>query len=184
MSRRLSRCHFCLRARRPRSLICDRVWRLPRRWRAWESTTATTIIARAGKPSEDADPARTAMRPVVRTSAGARMTTMTRAQVPAHATTAAATTVARAPISLAPGVAHAPTGTMIPPCAAIAAALTPTRVAAVPDAPRAPAMTGIPPLARVAAHAALRPPTLVDAIAALAQRSHRRVAAASGATSL
>jgi len=172
-----------MRACRPRSLICDRVWRLPRRWRAWESTTATTIIARAGKPSEDADPARTAMRPVVRTNAGARMTMMTRAPVPARATTAAATTVALAPISLAPGVAHAPTGTTIPPCAATAAALTPMRVAAPPDAPRAPAMTGRTPLAREAASAALRPPTLVGAIAALAQRSRRRVAAASGATS-
>lgn len=183
MSRRLSRCHFCLRVCQPRSLICDRVWRLPRRWRAWESTTATTIIARAGKPSEDADPARTAMRPVVRTNAGARMTTMTRAPALAHATTAVAMTVALAPTSLAPGVAHAPTGTTIPLCAATAAALTPMRVAAAPDAARAPATTGIPQPAHAAARAAHRPPTPAPAIAALAQQWRPRVVVASGATS-
>lgn len=171
MTRRLSRCHSSMRACQPRSLVGDRSGRLPRRWRAWESTTGTTSIVRADRPSGGADPMQAAMRPVVPLSAAARMTTMTHAPVPARATIATATIVAHVPTSPALGVVHAPTGMTMPMSGATAVAPTPTRVAAAPDAAHAPhATTGKPPPDRVAAHAAPRPPTLERVIVARALR--------------
>lgn len=159
--------------------------RLPRRWRAWESTTGTTIIARAGKPSAGADRMQAAMRPaVVPLSAAAETATTIRAPVLARAMTGAATIGARAPTHLAAGGAHAPTGTTTAPCDATVAHPTDTAAAtALGVAHGHSATTGRPQLAGVALHAAPRPPIPVDAIGDPAPRARQRAAVASGAIS-
>lgn len=188
MTRRLSRRPPHLRACHPRSAQGVGVRRLPRRWRAWDSTTGTTIIAHAAKASAGVDRTRAAMRlPVVPISAAAVMGTTIHAPAPARAMTAAATIGAHAPTNPAGDDVRAPTGMRTPQCAATVGRLMAIAVATAPGAVHGrSATTGRPPVAREALHAAPHPLTLAVAIvvpARQARQARPRVVAASGAIS-